>query len=82
MTMPNERTRCVIQTAEFLKQISRASELPDSIRAEAKRLLRHFPSADEIHDLGRFEEHLENSVSSEPNRELLIHLHNRMFSSS
>ncbi len=82
MTMPNERTRSVIQTAEFLKQLSRMGDLPASIQSEATRLLRHFPSAEEIYDLGRFEEYLENSVSSEPNRELRIHLHNRMFSSS
>lgn len=82
MTMPDERTRCVIQTADFLKGLSRMNDLPANIRTEAKRLLRHFPSADEIHDLGRFEEYLETSAASEPNRELIIHLHNRLFSSS
>lgn len=82
MTMPNERTQSVIQTAEFLKELSRANDLPASIRSEAARLLRHFPSADEIHDMGRFEEYLENLAPSEPSRELVIHLHNRMFSSS
>lgn len=82
MTMPNERTLTVIQTADFLRELARAGDLPARIRDEAKRLLRHFPSADEIRALGKFEEYLESSGPQELDRELLIHLHNRMFSSS
>lgn len=45
MTMPDERTRSVIQTREFLQMLEAAdkTEVPENIRKEAHRLLRHFP---------------------------------------
>ena len=46
MTMPAERTRAVLQTREFLLQLvdtSLTPALPDSVRREAFRLLRHYP---------------------------------------
>lgn len=46
MTMPSERTRAVIQTRKFLQRLAVAKEIeiPDHIRVEAHRLLRHYPS--------------------------------------
>lgn len=58
MTMPNERLRSVIQTQEFLVELGRNSDLPESIRNEARRLLRHYPSAQQMRQVGRGEERL------------------------
>lgn len=44
MTMPGERTRAVIQTHEFLVELSRDTSLPAKVRRDAKFLLRHYPS--------------------------------------
>ncbi len=46
MTMPDERTRSIVQTREFLESLSAGAEgpgIPDSVKREAHRLLRHFP---------------------------------------
>ena len=43
MTMPSERTRAVLQTKEFLKELSRNTDVPEAIKLEAWRLLRHYP---------------------------------------
>ncbi|WP_347815562.1 BPSL0761 family protein, partial [Pseudomonas aeruginosa] len=56
MTLPHERTRSVIKTEAFLRELARNTELPQDIRSYAKSLLRHYPSADQILSLGRLEE--------------------------
>lgn len=46
MTMPDERTRAVVHTAEFLRDLTMTSvtpEVPRAVREEARRLLRHYP---------------------------------------
>jgi len=43
MTTPHERTRSVIQTRDFLIELSRDTSLPDRLRRDAKFLLRHYP---------------------------------------
>lgn len=45
MTMPNERTRSVLQTRRFLEELAGAKVMgiPEEVRVEARRLLRHFP---------------------------------------
>lgn len=48
MTMPKERTRTIIQPRGFLVSPSRGLALPEAVRDEAHRLLRHSPSADEV----------------------------------
>ncbi|MDM4789149.1 BPSL0761 family protein [Pseudomonas aeruginosa] len=53
MTLPHERTRAIIKTEEFLRELTRSPELPQDIRSYAKSLLRHYPSADQIFSLGR-----------------------------
>ncbi|TXR36368.1 hypothetical protein FVE88_19075 [Ectopseudomonas mendocina] len=59
MTRPHERTRSLVQTEEFLRSLARNPELPEKLRTEAKRLLRHYPDAQTVLTLGKFEEFLE-----------------------
>lgn len=59
MTMPDERSRAVIQTRDFLVNLSRDRSLPEKVRDDAKFLLRHFPSRDEVILAGRIEEQSE-----------------------
>lgn len=56
MTTPSERSRAVIQTEKFLKELSRDGSLPDKVRRDAKFLLRQFPSRAEVMLAGRLEE--------------------------
>jgi len=48
MTMPNERTRSVVQAREFLQELMHSADLPESVRREARRLLRHYPSDEDL----------------------------------
>ena len=57
MTTPYERTRSVIQTRDFLIELSRDSSLPERLRRDAKFLLRHYPNSDDMALAGRMEEH-------------------------
>lgn len=43
MTLAHERTRSVIQAREFLEELRRDTALPQAVRDEAFRLLRHYP---------------------------------------
>lgn len=46
MTTPDERTRSIVQTREFLRALcdsEQTSGVPDDVRREARRLLRHYP---------------------------------------
>ncbi len=47
MTLPDERYRAVIQTQRFLLDLcdpTKTPRVPKALRAEARRLLRHYPS--------------------------------------
>jgi len=46
--MPHERTRSLVQTGEFLQELAKNAELPELMRRQAKALLRHYPSAQDI----------------------------------
>lgn len=48
MTTPHERTRSVIQTRDFLIELSRDTSLPDRLRRDAKFLLRHYPAKSDM----------------------------------
>lgn len=48
MTMPVERTRNLLQAGAFLKELEADTLLPEAIRREAHRLLRHYPTVHEI----------------------------------
>jgi hypothetical protein len=56
MTMPYERTRSVILTRDFLVQLSRDKSLPERICHDAKYLLRHYPTRDDMVAAGNIEE--------------------------
>ena len=60
MTMPDERSRAVVQTREFPVKLCRDSSLPKMVRDDAKFLLRHFPSRDDVILAGRIEEQSES----------------------
>lgn len=45
MTTNAERSRTVLQTLEFLNELAKRNDLPEDVKQEAKRLLRHFPTA-------------------------------------
>lgn len=53
MTVVHERTRSLVQTREFLQELSIDSRLPEAIRNQAVCLLRHYPTADAIYLAGR-----------------------------
>jgi len=63
MTMPNERTRAVIQTGEFLHELSQDSSLPERIRCHVKFLMRHYQNLFQILLAGRIEEASDSEVS-------------------
>jgi hypothetical protein len=52
MTLPYERSRAVVETKEFLTLLLGNLRVPASVRSEAKRLLRHYPSANQIFQAG------------------------------
>lgn len=60
MTMPSERSRAVVQTREFLVELSQDSTLPEKIRHDARFLLRHYPTRDDVILAGKIEEQSEN----------------------
>lgn len=49
--MPDERTRAILQTKQFLFELLSAEQtpgVPEAVRREARRLLRHFPGLMEL----------------------------------
>jgi len=48
MTIPNERMRTLIQTRDFLVELSQDPALSETIRRQARQLLRHYPRSNEI----------------------------------
>ena len=61
MTTPAERTRALVQAGAFLKSLRADQSLPRPLRAEANRLLRHFPT---VSDLRRMASHQVQGVES------------------
>lgn len=66
MTMPSERTRAVIHAREFLQEISQDVSLPEPVRRQARHLLRHYPSREEMLLAGRVQEKLTEGTIFEP----------------
>ena len=66
MTMPSERTRAVIHTGEFLQALSQDASLPESVRRQARGLLRHYPSREETLHAGQLEEQLTEGTLFQP----------------
>lgn len=65
MTMPDERTRSLIQAGAFLKELSRDSSLPRAVRDEASRLLRHYPTVSTVRLLASVEASRGSNILSE-----------------
>ena len=63
MTMVHERTRSVVQTRDFLRDLSKDLSVPESIRLQAERLLRHYPEAADIWLAGKLEERRREELS-------------------
>lgn len=82
MTLPHERTRSVVETERFLREICRNSDLPPDIRSHANGLLRYYPSADQVFSLGRLEECLINDQADAEVRRQLVAFHQPLFCSS
>lgn len=53
MTTPGERRRTLVQAGAFLKELRGNHSLPEAVRQEAHRLLRHYASLREIEHLDR-----------------------------
>lgn len=66
MTMPHERSRAIVQTQEFLEQLSRDASQSEDIRRSAIHLLRHYPSKSEVLMQGRIQEGLAAKYGSQP----------------
>lgn len=52
MTMPSERTRAVVETRRFLEKLAAGRmvrESPQRLQNYAMSLLRHYPSAADMH---------------------------------
>jgi hypothetical protein len=64
MTMPHERTRSIIQARDFLVELSGNQALPGSVRNEACRLLRHYPTSDEILLAAKVEEGMKSGLTA------------------
>ena len=83
MTLPYERTRAIVETEKFLKELSRDSGLPQELRTHAKALLRPYPSAAQVFSLGRLEEALmEDGPDADECRRRVIALHFQLLSST
>ncbi|WP_284698305.1 BPSL0761 family protein [Stutzerimonas kunmingensis] len=54
--MVEELTAAIVHARDFLRELSRDRSLPESIRLEAKHLLRHYSEAADIWLAGRLEE--------------------------
>lgn len=48
MTTPDERTRNILQAGAFLKELQADASLPEPVRREATRLLRHYPTLSDV----------------------------------
>ncbi|MCC4622716.1 hypothetical protein LL965_22785 [Xanthomonas cassavae CFBP 4642] len=48
MTLPDERTRNVLQAGAFLKELAGNKAVPEEVRQEAYRLLRHYPTLERV----------------------------------
>jgi hypothetical protein len=67
MTMPDERTRNLLQTGCLLKELRADESWPDRVHNEADRLLRHYPTIDEFRLLAKIEASFVGSNLLTPN---------------
>lgn len=82
MTMPVERTRSVIQTGNFLRELSKSQQIPESLRNEAARLLRHYPEPQLLFHAAWLDDVIHSMEPGDPRRELAISGYPELFCSS
>lgn len=58
MTTRDERTRNLLQAGAFLKELKADASLPEAVRNEARRLLRHYPTVADIQLLASLEKRM------------------------
>ena len=59
MTLPYERTRAVVQTEEFLKDLinpKKTPKVPKEVRKQAYSLLRHYPNSIDMEIISKRED--------------------------
>ncbi len=56
MSTPDDRTLCLVQTKRFLQSLQADVSLPDPVRRESNRLLRHYPNYSDIRLEAMFQE--------------------------
>jgi len=61
MTTRDERTRTLLQAGTFLKELQADTDLPEAVRNEARRLVRHYPSVANIQLLAKVEQRMSGS---------------------
>lgn len=66
MTTRDERTRNLLQTRAFLKALQADTSLPESLRNEARRLHRHYPTVADVQLLAEVEERMSGSTLLTP----------------
>jgi hypothetical protein len=65
MTMPDERTRALVWAGELLRELTRHDLMPDvpeNVREQARRVLRHYPMPSEIVSLALRDERSSGSM--------------------
>lgn len=55
MTLPYERSLAVVETRKFLEQVFADPTVHESLREQANRLLRHYPTERDVLQVGRLE---------------------------
>lgn len=66
MTLPYERSRAVVQTHQFLKELTLNPDLPPELLAQAKVLLRYYPEPCGIMLLARMEKVVQGMALGDP----------------
>ncbi|WP_434570262.1 hypothetical protein J3P88_16295 [Pseudomonas sp. Z3-6] len=79
MSMPSERTRSVIQTEAFLRELSKSRLIPEEYRNEAKRLLRHYPESSFVLFAGKMDDIIQSAEPGDSRWELAINGYHPMF---
>lgn len=80
MTTPAERTRSVLKTRGFLQELLQDLALPESVRYEAKALLRHYPEEHNLESIIRLEDACCGLVEDPKARNLIMGMHSPVFS--
>lgn len=65
MTLPIERTNAVVWTESFLKDLldpKKTPRVPKTIRDQARRLLRHYPTKFEMEVIANREDAVEETI--------------------